>query len=223
LIPQPGSLGIEMIIYVIFPFMLLSRVLFTGFVVMSFFVLFAAFTSFISSAAYAYYSFPGTLAYFILGNYLYEQDRRAICMTMLAFLLIFTVSTLSGNVRAGFNTEIVLGVAFGFIILSTLKSLPSNALGRNLGDASCGAFLSHFVAIQSFRHYSVLSASPVLFAVAVLACSFITGWASFWIIGRPTISLRRRLKSGGKPRPLIMSDTRGKADEYILRQQAGRI
>jgi peptidoglycan/LPS O-acetylase OafA/YrhL len=195
LIPQAGSLGIEAILYVVFAVMLRWRLVFWAMTALSFAVLAAAFVEAISAIAYAYFSFPGTLAYFLLGHALFLGRRWKILAALLAFAAIIAASAVTGHLGAGFNTEIVLGLVAGTAAIGALKGRRSGALDRWMGDASYGCFLSHFVFICGLRWLGVLEGHPVAFALLVLAASVASGWLSFRLVERPTIAFRRRLKT----------------------------
>jgi peptidoglycan/LPS O-acetylase OafA/YrhL len=195
LMPQAGSLGIETMLYLVFPFMLRYRLVFWTMAALSFGVLAAAFVAAISPVAYGYYSFPGTLAYFLLGHALFMGQRWKIVTALLAFAAIFIASAISGQLSAGFNTEILLGVVAGFAAMSLLAKRPTNTIDQILGDASYGCFLSHYAFIQVMRYAGILQDNPVAFTLTVLAASAITGWLSYRLVEYPTISLRRRLKA----------------------------
>ena len=135
LIPQATSLGIEVVFYLISPFIILNRSLSYVFAAISLAIFIASALKFLTPNLYTYYAAPGPIIFYLIGSFLYKRDWRALVFFASALLL-----TLGSALSVKFNLEIALGVAFGLPALWLLRRLKPTKWDDGLGSASYGCF-----------------------------------------------------------------------------------
>jgi peptidoglycan/LPS O-acetylase OafA/YrhL len=192
IIAQASSLGIEITFYIFSPWVLKSR-LFSCLAGCVGLVIFAA-TSFkiLPDNIYTYYNFPGPIIFFILGSFLYKKDTRSILFFGLALILILIF-----GLPQRFNLEFIIGVVFGLPIVFICSRFPSQRFDSLLGDASYGCFLGHFIVFSFMLYYFDIdsASSGIYFRIMAVVLSCFIGWLSFYLVERPTLAYRRRLRN----------------------------
>ncbi|MCV6588821.1 MAG: acyltransferase [Marinobacterium sp.] len=206
LIPPAWSLGAELQFYLLLPFVLLlparGRLLL---MLASLLVFMVASTGLINSDWYGYRLLPGILWVFLLGGWLQERVVQSVSRAdfyaaaiqlavLLAPLLLWGLwLQMRGQLALPFNREVLLGVLAGAPAILLLAQLPRHRFDEKLGDLSYGTFLAHFLVVWLGKAEILPSAQsqPLLF----IGISLFLGVIGFYLVERPVVRWRRRLRS----------------------------
>lgn len=203
IIPPAWSLGLEACFYFVIPFLLIFRWRLVAFSC-SLIVFLFAYSKTINTDWFGYRLLPGTLFMLLIGSFLCDSGRYgkaiimgtyALCCALLAATLIFNIN------RVPYNSEVLLGVVIGLPIIAFLVNRAPGKLDQELGNISYGVFLNHFLLVWIWREWGM--STPTLPQMAALILVSVgLGWASYHLIERPAISIRKRLRelrSAGSP------------------------
>lgn len=201
LIPQAWSLGLELLFYLLMPWLLLGRVRALALLV-SLAVWGVAAFGFIHTDTWGYRLLPGTLFMFLAGSYVYDGRRpswRHPAVWLLAALLACAVALVAaGKHTLPYNREVVGGLLVGIVALFWLGRLPRMHWDDWLGNLSYGVFLCHFLVMWLFE--AALGAPPgnawpAAGLAAMMAASVLLAWLGFVLVERPVLRWRHRLRS----------------------------
>jgi peptidoglycan/LPS O-acetylase OafA/YrhL len=186
--PGVTTLGIECCLYVFSPWVLRSYALSIVAAIAGLGIFVAADAGFIDFNTYTYYTFPGPLIFYMLGSFAYR--KRWIAFSVFATALVVL---LLRRWQAHFNQEYLAVMLLGVPVFLMLARLPANKIDSALGDASYGCYLGHGMSIKLFTClFGMPTSGPAIAAVTVL--SLIYGYLAFWLVERPTIPFRRRIR-----------------------------
>lgn len=204
LIPQAWSLGLELLFYLLMPWLLLGRVRGLA-LVASLAVWGVAAFGFIHTDTWGYRLLPGTLFMFLAGSYVYDQPRpswRHPALWLLAALLTVAVLLVAmGKHSLPYNREVVGGLLVGIVALFWLARLPRTDWDDWLGNLSYGVFLCHFLVMWLFESALGHPAGqpwPGSTLAAMLAVCVLLAWLGFVLVERPVLRWRHRLRQRGR-------------------------
>ena len=204
LIPQAWSLGLELLFYLLMPWLLLGRVRALALLV-SLAVWGVAAFGFIHTDTWGYRLLPGTLFMFLAGSYVYDGRRpswRHPAVWLLAALLACAVALVAaGKHTLPYNREVVGGLLVGIVALFWLGRLPRMHWDDWLGNLSYGVFLCHFLVMWLFEAalgHPAGQAWPASTLAAMLAASTVMAWQGFVLVERPVLRWRHRLRLQGR-------------------------
>jgi len=152
LIPPAWSLGVELQVYLILPFLLIfTRFRIVTFIISIFIYMFANF-GILHTDYFGYRLVPGVIFIFLIGYMIYKKEKKIIRYILigvyLLFLIIFIILYMKNMLYHPFAGETLLGVLIGLPLIYSMTStsvrLPYNHF---IGDLSYGVFLSHFLMI----------------------------------------------------------------------------
>ena len=192
ILPQATTLGIEITFYIISPWIFKSRQLswLAAFVCLGVFA--ATALKFLPENIYTYYTSPAPMIFYLLGHFLYRKDWKSlgVVTAVLTAVLLF-------GLPQRFNLEFLLGVTIGLPVMMVLARFSVNKFDSALGNASYGCFLGHGIVFVTLAHYLGTSewSMSIRIAATILAC--LIGWVVFYLVERPTVAFRRRIKAGG--------------------------
>jgi peptidoglycan/LPS O-acetylase OafA/YrhL len=164
IIPQAWSLGLELSLYAIIPFLIIYRPLAKWSVAISFGIFALAFFGIISPDTYGYRLLPGTLFIFFAGTAMARQDilwRNLPAGIWIAAIMAFVALHFNERLCAlPASKEIVVGLLLGIPALGILRRVRFSKWDEFAGNLSYGVFVSHFVLIFFFK------ATPAVAAMA---------------------------------------------------------
>ncbi|NCX98090.1 MAG: acyltransferase [Planctomycetia bacterium] len=186
--PVVTTLGIECCLYVFSPWVLRSHALSIAAAIAGLGIFVAADAGVMDFNTYTYYTFPGPLIFYMLGSFVYRKRWAAfgVFATALVVLLLRRWPT-------HFHQEYLAVMLLGVPVFLLLVRLPANRIDSALGDASYGCYLGHGMVMGLFQHLLGRPASG-LEIVAVSALALVYGYLAFWLVERPTIPFRRRIR-----------------------------
>lgn len=188
-IPQATSLAIEAVMYLLAPFVVRSR-FWSAVVTLACLAVFAATAvGLLPANIYTYYCAPAPTIFFMLGSYVRHRDWTLLAAGALA-LLIFLLM----GFPTKFSPEMALGVALGLPLIVLLEGRKGGVWDDRLGTASYGCFLGQVVVFDALLRVGAEKGS-LFYIVSSVLLSCLAGYASFWLVERPTIAFRRRLRS----------------------------
>jgi len=201
LLPASWSLGLEASFYAIAPLVLcrvnhLARALalpLSG----AFFVL--AYFGVLDSDLYGYRFIPGTLFIFATGAALAKPSlfaTRAAASVWLFALVLFAVAWFSPTIYARpYNKEVLLGILAGIPALKLLATLKFSDLDEVLGNLSYGVFLNHILLVWCADEYLGVRSWNLESFAALMICASLAATASFYLVERPALRWRRRIRN----------------------------
>ncbi len=200
LLPQAWSLGLELMFYLLVPWLLLGRLRDAAFAASLLVWLVAAF-GIIHTDAWGYRLLPGTLFMFLAGSYVYDQRQFSLkhpVPWLLAFLLLYAVALQAfGRLGLPYNREVMAGLLAGSVALFGLARLTRNRWDDWLGNLSYGVFLSHVLVVRLFEAalgQPRANAWPATVLVAMLVVSTLLAWLGYVLVERPVLRWRRRYR-----------------------------
>jgi len=197
LIPQAWSLGLELMFYLLFPYILISGKR-TVWMILSLLIwLFAAF-GVVDTDVWGYRLLPGTLFIFLLGSCIFDEKKPSFkhpSVIMLTLLLVGAVSLLAANkLDVPYNMEVLLGLLFGVSAVFILARCKRNNWDNMLGNLSYGLFLSHFLVIWIFEKWDFSRGSVGI--MLMLVVSVILAYFGYVAVEHPVLKWRRGLRRG---------------------------
>ena len=200
LIPQAWSLGLELLFYLLVPWLLLWRL--RGVASLASLLIWgvAAF-GVINTDTWGYRLLPGTLFMFLAGSYVYDQPRAslrhpAVCLCVV-LLAISALLIVTDKHTLPYNREVVSGLVAGIAVLFWLARLPRYAWDDWLGNLSYGVFLCHFLVMWLFE---IISGPPTSATwskgalVVMLCCSVLLAWLGFKLVEKPVLRWRYQFR-----------------------------
>lgn len=153
-IPAAWSLGLELQIYALLPFLLLHKRLAIGVFVLSVSIYVVAASGAIDTDMWGYRLLPGTLFIFLIGAALRraQKARHSLLspwwLLWLAGLIFAVVDAYWWTDIRSYRLETLIGLVVGIPLLLMLRRLPWKLPGnRACADLSYGVFLTHGLAI----------------------------------------------------------------------------
>lgn len=197
IIPPAATLGLEATFYIFFP-PLLRKKLRALAAILSFAVFCFAYLNVIPTDTYGYRLLPGTLFIFLLGSFVRRTTRVEKSVAVVIYiactaLMLYAFSAPALGVP--FNREVLVGVVLGTPILIALPRLAESPTDHLAGNLSYGVFLNHFLLIWLFQSagFSIpgltTAQTTIFIAISIGAAA-----ASFFLVERPVISMRHRLR-----------------------------
>ena len=186
--PNVTTLGIECCLYVLSPWVLRSYALSIVAAVAGFGIFVAAEAGAFDFNTYTYYTFPGPLIFYMLGSFAYR--KRWIAFGVFAIALVVL---LLRRWQSHFNQEYLVVMLLGLPVFLMLVRLPANKIDSALGDASYGCYLGHEMVIGLWKGLFDTPTSGLAIA-ATTVFSLAYGYLTFWLVERPTIPFRRRIR-----------------------------
>jgi peptidoglycan/LPS O-acetylase OafA/YrhL len=202
LMPQAWSLGLEFSFYLVAPWLLLAigRSALRAVMVVSAMVFIIAAFGVVDSDHFGYRLLPGTLFIFMTGMAFADEKRigKAAPYLVFAFASVLFAATLVWRplYARHYNKEVLAGLLVGIPLLGLLKRRRFSAVDEYLGNLSYGVFLNHNLVFWLIERYTgkaetELNAPLAIFGIAV---SFGLAAATHWLVERPVLHLRRRIR-----------------------------
>jgi peptidoglycan/LPS O-acetylase OafA/YrhL len=198
LIPQPWSLGTEVLFYAIFPFLVFVRRRACTAAALSLAVLLTANTGLIDPDAFGYRMLPGMLVFFLSGHFIYRQDWKALAMTATALTIGAIITGSIYGFDHGYSRSVYVGALIGVTSVLIVRHW-SGPIDTALGNVSYGCYLSHLCWIFAFQRYGVFSGEAVPFVVSVTAASLGSGWLTYHAIERHVSAMRKKMRARYAP------------------------
>jgi peptidoglycan/LPS O-acetylase OafA/YrhL len=195
LIPPAWSLGLEMTFYLVAPWILIFSTLRWLSLAASVTVFGAAYIGAIDSDMFGYRLLPGVLFIFLTGAAFEKTDTTSRLIPLAVWTLATATAVFSppNDQISPMMKEVLLGVIIAIPALAITRRLPRMEVDEFLGNVSYGLFLNHFMIIWVLRHFGYeLSSTYFLLLFTASTCLATT---SFYLLEKPTIALRRRVRS----------------------------
>ncbi|MCA8502149.1 acyltransferase [Burkholderia multivorans] len=203
IMPQTWSLGLEWQFYLLFPFMLRARIAFFITSFMLFAVTFA--TAWINPDTWGYRMLPGTAFMFLIGSFLYRNDRTFVWSAYAALCAGFVITWATPGLQNHLRFEVLTGLVIGVPIVAALGSVRLGRFDTLLGNLSYGVFLNHFALIWLLQVAGISQRSPLYLPVLLMA-SIAAAWLSYELIEKRVIELRHGIRCRRESRGLMSSD-----------------
>ena len=208
LVPPSWSLGAEVQFYLVLPFILLfSRSVVRGLALLLSIAVYAcAALGLINSDWFGYRLLPGVLFMFLIGSMLYDlhhsksHGHRA---TILVGVMIVSAGLFAsalahvGKLGSPYNRETLIGLVVGLVAVNTLACRARHRIDDALGNLSYGVFLNHFLVQWMLFDGKIATFGAV---VAYIAASLAIAALLYWIVERPVLDVRRRLRGSPSAR-----------------------
>ena len=187
-LPQAWSLSTELAFYCLFPFLLRSSRLKWASLAVSVVTFTAATANIINPDYFAYRLLPGALVFFLLGHALIARERTMAALILVVLIVDMLVLSVGGNLFVGFNTALFIGGLSAAPLIVAATVVPSGQIDRQLGAASYGCYLSHWLFLPMLAPFDALWwAYPVICALSGGA-----GWLMCKVVEEPVTRFRHR-------------------------------
>lgn len=196
-IPQAWSLGLELMFYLLFPFILLGGRR-NIWLVLSLIVWLIAAFGFVDTDAWGYRLLPGTLFIFLLGSYVFDCRIPSLKHPAIAVLALMTGCAAllygTGKMVLPYNFEVLLGLLIGVPALFFLARCARNKWDDWLGNLSYGVYLCHLLVIWVFESFDAAhGASSIMLMTAASVTLAYFGYAA---VEHPVMLWRRGRRRG---------------------------
>lgn len=199
LLPPTWSLGAELQLYLLLPFILAWEVRpHTLAISVAIFALAAI--NHIDPDSFGYRLLPSILCMFLSGSLIYDSSNAKgpavshcyLGATYLIVLLCLLWDIRTGVVKIPYTLEVCLGYLLGVPAVLMLSRLGRNRLDDFMGNLSYGVFLSHFIVIWSAQRFHLFE-PRTSYHLYLLACA-VLAFIGFYFIERPLIGLRNSFR-----------------------------
>lgn len=199
-IPPAWSVGLEMMFYLVIPWMLIycSRKQIYLTAGASFLVFLAAYFGYINTGYFGYRLLPGTLFIFLIGWSFYNDDsaskrfRRALFFASSA-LLVFACANRKFY-ELPYNKEVLAGLLIGVLAVGYLRRFKFSRIDEFFGNLSYGVFLNHMLVMWLIQRFSGIKDFDSAHITAMLLISFVLAICTFFLVERPALKWRHGLR-----------------------------
>lgn len=189
-IPQATSLAIEVIMYLIAPFIVRSRALSGAAAIVCLAVFLATATGHLPAAIYTYYTAPAPLIFFILGSFMYRRDWIPVA------LIVLTLATILVAGRSAFlSVDMLVGLIFGVPAILLIRGTQSGPFDTAVGNAAYGCFLGQILIFDFIIYFGLAAKGTLPYILLSIAASCLFGYLAYWLVERPTVAFRRSIKA----------------------------
>ncbi|WP_370674020.1 acyltransferase family protein [Pleomorphomonas sp. PLEO] len=204
LLPQSWSLSLELVFYVVLPFIIIfwNRWVVLAIFTLSVSVYLQAYLGIIDTDHYAYRHLSGTLYIFLIGmsfaceGLFWGVFRWSAWMcSVILFVIMFSIPSLW---ELNSNREIVIGLLIGIPSLELSRKMPSSKIERFSGNLSYAVFLSHYLVYLVVTQFFHLDYGVKLFSIVAII-SFIIGSISHIYIEKPIMTRFGRRRDDPQP------------------------
>jgi peptidoglycan/LPS O-acetylase OafA/YrhL len=205
IMPQAWSLGLELTFYLVVPWLLLAmgRLGLRAVMVASTIVFSFALFGVLDTDQWGYRVLPGTLFIFMTGMALADEERIGRDAPRLVFVLacaLFVATRIWRPLYAlHYNKEVLAGLIVGIPVLTLLRKRRLSAADELLGNLSYGVFLNHSLVFWVIERYTGRAElNPPLAVLGILASVGLAA-ATYGLVERPVLQLRRRIRVRAEP------------------------
>jgi peptidoglycan/LPS O-acetylase OafA/YrhL len=197
-IPQAWSLGLEVMFYLVIPWIVLyadRRIV----AALSLVVFLIAYFGVLNADYFAYRLLPGTLFMFLAGGMIFKLKDRALPPTPIAALWVLVATLLVGTwvfpqFNAFYNRAVLAGLLVGLPAAWLLRHGNESKLDARLGNLSYGVFLNHIFIIWTIEAVTGSDEITGLETVIMLAVSVPLSYLTYSLAERPILHLRRMFR-----------------------------
>lgn len=196
IIPPAWSLGLEATFYLLFPLLLILKLRRVTFI-LSITIFTAACCGIIDTDIYGYRLLPGVLFIFLIGSFIISGskiDKLLIAIALGLSISIYIGISIGAIEKANYNLDVTAGLIVGLPVIYFLSMIRHHKIDEFFGNISYGIFLNHFV-FMHIAHYMGIKIFSGWQAGLLITCSFLLSVASYYLIERPALRLRHKLRS----------------------------
>lgn len=185
-IPVAWSLALEFQVFLIMPFIYRNKVLFYSLGLISMIIFLASNLSYLNKYTWGYFKFPGVLFIFLTGSIIAQSKVNIIKSYLAIFIALISLSgflfvEVGFIERGGFQSEVLLGIFLGVLLIIQIKDSRRLKFNQELGSMSYSIFLIHFLFIFIFRDYNLNS---YFFNLCVFCSSLIFSILTYYLMER---------------------------------------
>jgi len=185
-IPVAWSLALEFQVFLIMPIIYRNKVLFYSLGLISMIIFLASNLSYLNKYTWAYFKLPGVLFIFLTGSIIAQSKLNIIKSYLAIFIALISLSGFFfvefGFIeRGGFQSEVLLGIFLGVLLIIQIKDSRRLKFNQELGSMSYSIFLIHFLFIFIFGDYNLNS---YFFNLCVFSSSLIFSILAYYLMER---------------------------------------
>jgi len=185
-IPVAWSLALEFQVFLIMPIIYRNKVLFYSLGLISMIIFLASNLSYLNKYTWAYFKLTGVLFIFLTGSIIAQSKVNIIKSYLAIFIALISLSGFFfvefGFIeRGGFQSEVLLGIFLGVLLIIQIKDSRRLKFNQELGSMSYSIFLIHFLFIFIFGDYNLNS---YFFNLCVFSSSLIFSILAYYLMER---------------------------------------
>ena len=197
LVPPAWSLGLELQVYILAPFLFRApRSVLIFFTYSSLFIYLIACSGLIDTDIWGYRLLPGVLFIFLTGRALRLGELFLPLIVWLIACVLFITYVLKSENIYSFNIETATGLALGVTLVWLLSKIRRRVWDEFLANLSYPFFLLHFSCFWLFEKFSIptwrLTERPIIMA-ACFAVIFVMSVVVNFCVQLPLDHRRRRI------------------------------
>ena len=146
-IPVAWSLALEFQVFLIMPIIYRNKVLFYSLGLISMIIFLASNLSYLNKYTWAYFKLPGVLFIFLTGSIIAQSKVNIIKSYLAIFIALISLSGFFfvefGFIeRGGFQSEVLLGIFLGVLLIIQIKDSRRLKFNQELGSMSYSIFFN---------------------------------------------------------------------------------
>lgn len=196
-IPQAWSIAIELMFYLIAPFILRRKFLLVlSLIGISFLIRFVLFRFELKEDPWSYRFFPSELSTFLLGYISYKIyiriKEKSINKKIPAFILftLILISIIFQTINIAYLNMLYISIAT--ISIPFIFHLTKNSkIDRQIGELSYPIYISHMFVIQSFPNIPINFETPITKAIYIVCTTIILSYILNRFIAIPVERIRK--------------------------------
>lgn len=212
-LPQAWSLALELSFYLIVPFLALAPRVALALAALSLGLYVAAVTGFADAEIFGSRLLPGTVFMFIAGMALAHGGRAAwpcaVAIWIVAAGMLAWLIQRAGLGAANIDKDVLIGLVAGLPAVAMVMRMGTSRLDQLLGNLSYGVFLNHLLCMNVLEQVVGLRIDSPARLMLLAEISALFAYATFHLIEKPVLALRRNLRAGGArmPVPMVLTST----------------
>lgn len=189
--PPAWSLGQELCFYAVFPLVASYRPAVWAGAGLSLAVSMGAALHLYDQDVWGYRLLCGTLCYYLLGHAIYLRDAKLGGAIAIGLACCAAAAWATGHWHEQWTPSLPWGWGLGGLAVAALSFVRPRRWDTQLGHASYGAYLGHWIPVSAFRAHL----GDWRYGLACVVIATAMGYTGYVVAERPTVAFRRRIRA----------------------------